>query len=64
MSHSLACVPLKLVDWDVDAAIACGYKYLCGGPGSCAAFYINPKYKDIQPVLRGWFGTLRNEIWK
>ena len=62
LAHTLGAVPLKLMEWGVDAAIACGYKYLCGGPNSVGAIYINEKYKDIQPELKGWFGTKREEF--
>ena len=47
MSHSLGAIPLEIEKWDVDGAVMCGYKYLCGRPGSVAAIYINGKHKDI-----------------
>lgn len=57
LSHSAGVVPIQLMEWDVDLAIGCTYKYLNGGPGSPAFLYIR---QDLQDQLRspiwGWFG--------
>jgi kynureninase len=57
LSHSAGSVPVGLAANDVDLAVGCTYKYLCGGPGAPAYLYIR---RDLQETLRnpiqGWFG--------
>jgi len=57
LSHSAGAVPVELARHDVDLAVGCTYKYLCGGPGAPGYLYIRT---DLQPSLRnpiqGWFG--------
>lgn len=55
-SHSAGAVPHSFDEWDVDFAVWCGYKYLCGGPGAPAFIYLNRKHFDTVPGLAGWFG--------
>ncbi len=55
-SHSAGAVPHSFDEWDVDFAVWCGYKYLCGGPGAPAFIYLNRKHFDTVPGLSGWFG--------
>ncbi|MFO7992048.1 MAG: kynureninase [Thermoplasmata archaeon] len=55
-SHSAGVIPHQLHDWGVDYAVWCSYKYLNGGPGSTAFLYLNEKYFDREPKLKGWFG--------
>jgi len=57
LSHSAGAVPIGLAEHDVDLAVGCTYKYLCGGPGAPGYLYIR---SDLQAELRnpiqGWFG--------
>ena len=42
---------------EADFAVACGYKYLCGGPGAPALAYIRRDLQDRGwPALPGWLG--------
>src|SRR5262249_12259597 len=43
-SHSAGVVPHRLDEWDVDFAFWCTYKYLHGGPGCAAAWYLNRRH--------------------
>lgn len=57
LSHSAGAIPVSLARHGVDLAVGCTYKYLNGGPGAPAYFYIR---RDLQATLRnpiqGWFG--------
>ncbi len=57
LSHSVGSVELALDAWDVDLAVGCTYKYLCGGPGSPAFGYLATRHQGTlrQPV-QGWMG--------
>ena len=59
LAHSAGNVPLALHDWDVDFAMWCTYKYLCGGPGSIAQIFVNDRHGSDPsvPRLSGWFGN-------
>jgi kynureninase len=59
-SHSVGAVPHRFDEWDVDFAVWCGYKYLCGGPGAPAFIYINRKHFETVPGLAGWFGYVKD----
>jgi kynureninase len=56
LSHSVGAVPIDLNAANVDLAVGCTYKYLCGGPGSPAFLYCR---RDLIPKLSnpiaGWF---------
>jgi kynureninase len=41
LAHAIGSVPLKIKEWDIDAAYFCSYKFLCGGPGAVGGLYIN-----------------------
>lgn len=59
LAHSVGNVPLALHSWDVDFAMWCTYKYLCGGPGSIAQIFVNRRHGSDPsvPRLAGWFGN-------
>ncbi len=56
LSHSVGAVPIELAKHNVDLAVGCTYKYLCGGPGAPAFLYCR---SDLIPQLEnpiaGWF---------
>ena len=57
LSHGAGAVPADLDAADVDLAVGCGYKYLCGGPGSPSWIFAARRLHDeIQPALAGWMG--------
>jgi kynureninase len=59
--HSVGVLPHRLDDWQVDYATWCSYKYLNGGPGSTAFLYLNRKHFERSPLLRGWFGYVKEK---
>lgn len=60
-SHSAGVVPHSLSRRGVDFALWCGYKYMCGGPGSPAFLYINSSHFGREPGLAGWFGSIKEK---
>jgi kynureninase len=58
-SHSVGAIPHRFDEWDVDYAVWCGYKYLCGGPGAPAFLYLNRRFFECEPGLAGWFGCVK-----
>lgn len=57
LSHSAGAVDCGLAAAQADFAVGCGYKYLCGGPGSPGWLYVAPRHQDaVQPVIAGWMG--------
>ena len=60
-SHSVGILPHRLDEWDVDYAVWCGYKYLCGGPGAPAFIYLNRRFFECEPGLAGWFGCVKKK---
>ena len=59
LCHSIGAVPHDFKDIDPDFALWCNYKYLNGGPGAIAGFYINRKHFGMEPGLAGWHGNVK-----
>ncbi len=57
LCHSIGVLPHDFKDIDPDFAVWCNYKYLNGGPGAIAGFYINRRHFDMEPGLAGWHGN-------
>ncbi|WYZ39821.1 hypothetical protein EsH8_IV_000162 [Colletotrichum jinshuiense] len=47
LAHAVGNVPLRLHDWDVDAAAWCTYKYLNGGPGCIGGAFVNARHTQV-----------------
>ncbi len=60
-SHLVGILPHRLDEWDIDYAVWCGYKYLCGGPGAPAFIYLNRRFFECEPGLAGWFGCVKEK---
>lgn len=60
MSHGIGSVEIDLNAAQADFAVWCTYKYLSGGPGSIAGFYINKKHLSLYPGLPGWQGNRKD----
>lgn len=58
LAHAVGNVPLELHDWNVDFAVWCSYKYLNGGPGCIAGFYMHERHgqQTDLPRFGGWWG--------
>ncbi|TEA20005.1 Kynureninase 2 [Colletotrichum sidae] len=70
LAHAVGNVPLRLHDWDVDAAAWCTYKYLNGGPGCIGGAFVHEKHSRVTTSvedadsasgyvnrLGGWWGN-------
>jgi len=57
LSHSAGAVPVNLDAAQVDFAVGCGYKYLCGGPGAPAYLFVAQRHQaaTVSPIT-GWLG--------
>lgn len=56
LSHSAGALDLDLLGAGADFAVACGYKYLCGGPGGPSPVFVHPRHRDAMPLIQGWMG--------
>ncbi|WQF75182.1 Putative aminotransferase class V domain, kynureninase, pyridoxal phosphate-dependent transferase [Colletotrichum destructivum] len=70
LAHAVGNVPLKLHEWDVDAAAWCTYKYINGGPGCIGGAFVNSRHTTVTTSvedpnsetgymnrLAGWWGN-------
>jgi kynureninase len=66
LAHAVGNVPLKLHDWNVDAAVWCSYKYLNAGPGAVGGLFVHEKNSQVATEagkltfanrLSGWWGS-------
>ncbi|KAF6824459.1 Kynureninase 2, partial [Colletotrichum musicola] len=70
LAHAVGNVPLRLHDWDVDAAAWCTYKYINGGPGCIGGAFVHDRHsrvttsvEDVDSAagyanrLGGWWGN-------
>jgi len=58
LSHSVGSVVVELDAWGADLAVGCGYKYLCGGPGSPAFGYVRADLQaTLEQPIQGWMGV-------
>ena len=54
--QTAGCVPIDVLDWDVDIAVGGSHKWLCGGPGT-AFMWMKPELRErLQPRITGWMG--------
>jgi kynureninase len=58
VAHVAGNVPLRLHDWDVDAAVWCHYKYVNAGPGAVGGLFIHERHGSDPSLVRpgGWWG--------
>lgn len=62
LAHAAGNVPLKLHDWNVDAAAWCSYKYINSGPGAIGGLFVHEKNSKknadgtFPNRLSGWWG--------
>ena len=59
LAHAVGNVPLRLHEWNVDFAVWCTYKYVCGGPGSLGGCFVHERHGKNLTLLRpaGWWGN-------
>lgn len=66
LAHAVGNIPLKLHDWNVDAAVWCSYKYLNAGPGAVGGLFVHEKNSQVSSEagnltfanrLSGWWGS-------
>ncbi len=63
LAHAAGNVPLKLHDWNVDAAAWCHYKYINAGPGAMGGLFVHERNTKIAEDgsypnrLAGWWGV-------
>ena len=58
LAHGAGLQYLDLHNWEVDFAVWCSYKYLCGGPGSPGGVFVHEKHENWDgPRFNGWWGN-------
>lgn len=57
LAHSAGLLPVELRAANVDLAVGCGYKYLCGGPGAPSFLFVAERHLEaIRTPIAGWMG--------
>lgn len=64
LCHSIGAIPHDFSKIQPDFAVWCNYKYLSGGPGAIAGFYINERHFEKEPGLAGWQGNKNTTQFK
>lgn len=58
IAHAVGNIPLYLHDDQVDFAVGCSYKYLCGGPGGPGIAFVHSSHHEKNLFrLTGWWGN-------
>lgn len=58
IAHAAGNIPLHLHDHEVDFAVGCSYKYLCGGPGGPGIAFVHSSHHEKNLFrLTGWWGN-------
>jgi kynureninase len=58
VAHAAGNIPLSLHEHQVDFAVGCSYKYLCGGPGGPGIAFVHAKHHQGDFTrLAGWWGN-------
>lgn len=55
IAHALGIVELKLHQWQITAAVGCGYKFLSAGPGGPSIVFIHESERTDTLLPVGWF---------
>ncbi|CAG0916639.1 unnamed protein product [Notodromas monacha] len=58
LAHMIGNCEMHLHRWNVDFAVWCSYKYLCGGQGAIGGAFVHRNHWDRSaPRLEGWWGV-------
>lgn len=62
-TQSVGALPFSIKDFDVDALVLGGYKWLMG-PYSSGVAYYHPDFNEGRPIEENWFNRLHSEDFK
>jgi kynureninase len=57
--QSVGTVPLRLAEWNCDAAVGGALKFLCGGPGAGFLYVREDHIGKLEPSFTGWMAHQR-----